>query len=297
MSAGRLSFFAWAQQEEQRGNRDGREDGALYAQHRIRATAAILSVAPPGSGRLALLGAGNAHDLDLTALAAAFEEIHLVDIDPAALARASGRQSPAVQRKLHAHAPVDLSGLYQAIEDRRRPVSPGTVTALVDEAAARVLGQLPPRFDLVASCCVLTQMTWALGAFAEGDPALAVALQQAAVAVHLRTLLALVPPGRRALLITDAVSSSVYPVDQLEPGTDLRGLLDRLTEQSLLFQTANPVNVRRTLRRDPFLLARCGSAELGEPWLWTGPRTLTYLVYPMVLTRKEASVRLDGRPD
>ena len=47
-----------------------------------------------------MLGAGNANDLDLEQLARRFDEVHLVDIDAAALARATGRQTPGVRARL-----------------------------------------------------------------------------------------------------------------------------------------------------------------------------------------------------
>src|SRR5882672_99502 len=107
----RPTFFERAQRAEQTANQDTRDLWERYRGHRERVTAAILALAPGGSaargGRLCLLGAGNANDLDLEALAARFDEVHLVDIDSAALARTTGRQSPAVRATLHAHAPVD----------------------------------------------------------------------------------------------------------------------------------------------------------------------------------------------
>jgi hypothetical protein len=47
-----------------------------------------------------VLGAGNANDLDLAALATAFDEIHLADRDGDALSRAARRQTPATRLRL-----------------------------------------------------------------------------------------------------------------------------------------------------------------------------------------------------
>lgn len=70
-----------------------------------------------------MLGAGNANDLDLDALAAHFCAVHLVDIDRAALTRAAARQSPATRAKLHLHGGIELSGLDERLElwTRRAP--------------------------------------------------------------------------------------------------------------------------------------------------------------------------------
>src|SRR5260221_14486189 len=116
MAEKKPTLFERAQRAEQSGNRDKRDHWDLFRGHRQRVTAEILALAPGGNdargGRLCLLGAGNANDLDLVSLAARFDEVHLVDIDPSALLRATGRQSSGVQAKLRCHAPVDLSGVY-----------------------------------------------------------------------------------------------------------------------------------------------------------------------------------------
>src|SRR5688572_8797242 len=122
MTDSKPGLYDRAQRAEQRGNRDVRDLWDRYRTHRERLTAEILTLAvaaEPG-GRLCLLGAGNANDLDLEALAGRFDEVHLVDIDPGALARASGRQSAAVRARLRLHAPVDLSGLYHQLDHAAR---------------------------------------------------------------------------------------------------------------------------------------------------------------------------------
>src|SRR5260370_5178507 len=164
------TLYERAQRAEQTGNRDTRELGERFRGHRQHVTAEILALAPGGDqgrgGRLGLLGAGNGNDLDLEALGARFDEVHLVDIDPGALARATGRQSPAAQAKLRSHAPGDLSGLYQ---QRQRKARPPPADALVAAGPAEVARQLPSELDVVASCCVLSQMAWALEHLAAPD--------------------------------------------------------------------------------------------------------------------------------
>src|SRR5687767_6985847 len=91
MAESKPGLFERAQRAEQRGNRDVRDLWERYRGHRQRVTAEILALAPAGAepgGRVCLLGAGNANDLELEALASRFDEIHLVDIDPGALSRA-----------------------------------------------------------------------------------------------------------------------------------------------------------------------------------------------------------------
>ena len=61
---------------------------ASFAEHRARLTREIAERAPAsGRGRLCLLGAGNANDVDLELLAKRFAEVHLVDLDRDAVGR------------------------------------------------------------------------------------------------------------------------------------------------------------------------------------------------------------------
>ena len=84
--------------EDQRvSNESGLPHFEDFRGHRQQLTALILQTAPAApSGRLCVLGAGNAYDLELEALLAAFAEVHLVDIDAHALARARTRVAPDV---------------------------------------------------------------------------------------------------------------------------------------------------------------------------------------------------------
>lgn len=278
-------LFERAQRSEQRGNKDIRDLWQRYQGHRERTTAAILALAPPGAGRLCLLGAGNANDLDLQQLAGRFQEVHLVDIDAAALARAAGRQDPEVRARLRSHAPVDLSGLYQQLARWDGGALPA-LPALVDAGAAAVLRSLPDGFDVVASCCVLSQMSWALEQLLTPDGNTLAPLQQALLRIHLRTLLGLIRPAGVALLVADQVSTEAYPLDELAPDEDLGALAARLAAARVTYPVCNPELVRQMIRRDPQLSALAQPPELGAPWLWDGPKQQTYLVLPMVLRRR-----------
>jgi len=277
-------LFESARQAEQRGNREGRELWDRYAHHRERLTAAVLALAPERAGRLCLLGAGNANDYDLPRIAERFDEIHLVDIDPAALARATGRQPAPVRSKLRSHAPIDLSGLYLQL-DAGRGKLPDRET-LVDNGTRDILGRLPGGFDLVVSGCVMSQISWSLARVTGDDAELQAGLEQAMVNVHLRTLLSLARPGGPALLAADLVSSDTYPVDEIAEGTDLRALVKTLAEARMTYAVSNPDLLHKVLRRDKQLRALCATTEMGDPWLWTGSHDRTYLVYPLVLRRR-----------
>jgi hypothetical protein len=282
------TLFERAQRTEESGNQETRDLWERFRDHRQRVTAEILALAPGGTdargGRLCLLGAGNANDLDLSVLAARFDEVHLVDIDPSALAYAARRQSAAASPKLHCHAPVDLSGLYHQL-DRGSRLAPGD--ALVAEGTAEVMRHLPSELDVVVSCCVLSQMSWALERLASPNGLPVPALEQALLRIHLRALLRAIRPSGAALLVSDLTSSLFYPpLDQLAPSEDLRALTLKLAAQRMAYTVCNPELVQHILHQDAELAATCVPPTLGEPWLWTGPKAFTYLVYPFVLRRK-----------
>jgi hypothetical protein len=251
-----------------------------YAAHRRRLMGELMEMAPTGgTGKLGLLGAGNCNDVDLAVLAQRFAEIHLVDLDAAALARACARQTDEVRGRLRQHAPIDVGGLLREAEAwRKRPPTLAQIEATIPIAVDKIGGALPGGFDVVASCCVMTQIghgiTTILG---PQHPALGDAHQAAAV-VHLRTLSALLAAGGQALLVTDLVSSETYPLEELAPGRDLKELVADLVRQGNYFKGVNPVALTRLLRRDPILSRRVVNTRPIEPWLWRAVQARTFLV-------------------
>lgn len=288
MSEKGRSLFERARRAEQAGNREARDLWDRFRHHREHVTAAILAQAPGTTGgRLCLLGAGNANDLDLAALTTRFDEVHLVDIDPSALARAVGRQLPGVRAKLRSHAPIDLSGMYQPLD---RHALPAPDHALVDTAASEVLRQLPSNMDVVASCCVLSQAAWALQRLVVAPARFPLpALEHALVRIHLRIMLGLLRRGGAGVLVSDLTSSRFYPPLAEAAGLDLRALMLRLAAQRAAYAVCNPELLRQTIRHDAALAADCLPLAAGDPWLWDGPNGLTYLVYPFLFRRHGAA--------
>jgi hypothetical protein len=254
-------------------------NGARYADHRRRLMAAILDVAPPTeTGRLCLLGAGNCNDVDLPALAQKFSEIHLVDLDAGAVKRAVEGQSAELRQRLTTRAPVDLSGLLKVVDDWRKGATLAQIEAAIAPAVQRIVTSVPGTFDVVASCCVLTQIghgiTTILGPTHGG---LADAHQAGAVA-HLRAMAGLLSPGGHGVFITDLVSSETYPLEELAPGRDFKELVADLVRDGNHFKGVNPLMLQRILRRDAILSKTIAPPRLIEPWLWRAVQARTFLV-------------------
>jgi hypothetical protein len=255
----------------------------LFASHRERLTQEIASSGPHSGGRLCLLGAGRCDDVDLERLSETFSEIHLVDIDRTAVGQALTRQVPAVRARLKVHAPVDFSAFSSRRLRKWQRLSPADseVDAVAEQSVLDLVKRLPGPFDVVASTCVLTQMSYRLrDAMGRAHPLLG-ALRFSLIASHLASLTELTASGGRALFVSDLTSSSHVPLADLEPGRDLGELMQEVVASGSTFAGANPHVIRSLVDRDE----RIESTQWLEPWLWTGALERTYLVYGMRLIR------------
>jgi hypothetical protein len=252
-----------------------------YAEHRAQVTG--LLQAHPG-GRLVILGAGNMNDLDLGAVAAAFEEIHLVDLDAEALGRGMGRQVEALRVKLTGHAPVDVTGSLERLKRYVKAAPSASDLDALIQAPLAVLPALPGPFDVVVSDCLLGQIMHSCRRAMGESPHLGVVAQAAAMG-HLHLLGQLCRPGGTVLLVTDTVSSETYPLDELWDDQPPLELLTYLEKTDNTFSGTGPSYVRRLLNREP-LRPLFETARLLEPWRWRLGDKVTLLAYALVLRRK-----------
>ena len=182
-----------------------------FANHRRNVTGLLAGGPPAKPSRLCILGAGNCNDLDLAALVAAHRQIHLVDIDDAALARGVARQGLAIHSALHLHAGIDVSGLLDDMAAWSPPttIGPAELEACVERPVRSVV--LPGPFDVVASTCLLSQlMGGVVHTVGSAHPRFVESLQAVRTG-HLRLLAHLIAPGGSGVLITDVLSSDTVP--------------------------------------------------------------------------------------
>jgi hypothetical protein len=267
------------------------DDWALYAAHRARFSAALLSSANGRGGRLCILGAGKCNDVDLEQLLETFSEIHLVDLDPSALATATARQTASVRARLRPHAPVDLAGLSSKRLAKWQRKPPTRAELAVHEAAtlSAITSRLRGPFDVVASACVLTQMSFALREALGERHSMLAPIRSSVMATHLKSLVALTAVGGRCLFTCDLVSSSAYPpLSAVTPESDLSAVMREIVDQGASYFAANPKLIRDIMLHDPTLAEHAGEPEQLEPWLWTGPFERSYLVYALRFERLSA---------
>lgn len=247
----------------------------LFSPHRQRVTQLLVPESPLEGQRLCVLGAGNCNDLDLRQLSAAFDEVHLVDIDGAAMRDAVSRQSDAGDPRIILHAGADLSGLGACLAHDR---SAQDLDALAGQAANAQDCPVAVGCDVVASTCLLTQLLELATEFPGKTHPRYLEFVQAIRIGHLRMLIDQVARGGTGVLVTDLVSSDSDPG---LAGTAAQHLPDRvrsLIEQRNFFTGVNPAVLHALFTTDPEISSTVSDVEMISPWLWDlGPRV--YAVY------------------
>jgi hypothetical protein len=274
-------------ERQRRSNRNADRQAGRFRSHREQLTrlAVAAAPAPTRTGRLCVLGAGNANDLDLERLVATYREVHLVDLDGEALGRARDRQSATVRASLVTHAGVDLSQLLDQLEPLRAlRVNVERIAAHPLAASQAVARRLGAPFETVLSACVLSQMHLALRSSLSDAHPLFEALTYTLNVTHLQTLHALSAPGGRSLLASDAADQDLAPVDGIAPDVAL-DLLRHLAASGDLYTAVNPVALGTILADSPDLSRSLRVEPIRDAWSWEIAEGRCLLVYVLELLR------------
>lgn len=285
MSGLKLQFV-----EQAASNASGLSHYEAFRGHRERFTQLARQQATGGGRRLCVLGAGNCYDLELPVLLSHFSEVHLVDIDAAAIQAARTRLDLVEQARVFTHAPLDASGMFEHLERwAKLQVTPQELLAAPTAGAKQLAAALPGPFDVVVSACLLTQLQLTLlNLLGDGHPLFA-ALREFLTLTHLRVLSLLTSADGRALLVTDLCESSVFPEGRPRDEADLAPLMDELVQAGHVIHSAHPGLLKLTLQDDPVLLRTFEPAQLSPPWLWQNGPERRFLVYGMALQRRASS--------
>jgi hypothetical protein len=279
---------------QEKANRSTRDHWTYFESHRAQIQALLVPpMHAPGTGRLCVLGAGNCNDVDLRFLSESFAEVHLVDIDAAALNAAVARQGVASSPRVRVHSGVDLTGIApRFIAWEASPPSPADVTDAARAAVDAPAPQLGGPFEVVLSPCLLSQLVgYASDLLGKAHPMrreLLLALRTR----HLRMLVDLLMPGGSAVLVCDVASSDGVPALGAERKPDLADLLNRLAYTGRHFDGLAPRAVEGALRFDPLIAPLLGHVQLVRPWLWRLGPERTFLVYGAVIRRSSGTVVL-----
>ena len=265
------NFMLARERERNQSTRGGFD---AYAAHRAEQMATLDGLR---GQRLAVLGAGNGNDLELSELASAFDELHLFDIDADALERALAGQSRAVQLKSKTHV-HDLTGVAALLEDWR--ASPPEPLAAQVSAWTKLCELLTDvgQFDAVVSTCLLSQVAINLRDFFGLTPALNSALF-AAIAGHVMLATSLTRPGGTLVVISDCITDQ-YPIHDEARARGALPAIFHLAAQGAAFPGTDPELIESLVKSPEF-----PRPELVRGWIWDlSPQS--YLVYALRAERR-----------
>jgi len=264
-------------------NQETRQAWGHFGAHRQRVMSLIQSARRAGDESVAILGAGNCNDLDLPWLVGTFRTVHLFDLDAEALADGIAGQRINLRQSILLHAPIDITGsLHLLAAYLERPP-----TEAEFEALRKTLWITPTPLhgvttDVVVSDCILSQIISSLTQL-RLSPEQLIALTLAMRTQHLRTLVASLNPGGRAVFVSDLVSSDTLPelprLEEAEWLPALRGCL----QAGNFFTGLNPEMVAQTLKSDPYFRQRVVSQRFIAPWRWDISASRAYLVYACII--------------
>jgi len=260
-------------ERERERNASTRGRFAYYAHHRAQQMALAQGLR---GERIAVLGAGNCNDVELPALAEAFREVHLFDIDAEALDSAFERQNSDVQRvcQLHAH---DLTGVASFLEDwQARAPEPLAAQVAAWSKLSAVLSEAG-QFDAVLSTCMLSLVAINLRDFSGLAPALNSALL-AAIAGHIMLAGALTKSGGTVLVTSDCITSR-YPIHQEAEARGPLNAIFHLAAQGAAFPGTDPELIAALLATPDF-----SQPQFKNAWIWDLSEQ-SYLVYAVQAAR------------
>ncbi len=247
-----------------------------YAGHRERLTRLILNSPLRASGTgstvdrsLALLGAGNGNDVDLERLASSFQKIALFDLDGAAVSTAIGQLPEGVRNQVSAHVPCDLAGLVDCFTDKngRRPSDDSQIQKYVEALAAHDVPELR-QFDVVVSCCMLSQLVEMIGMLISASHPRFVELVLEARWQHCKLVCNGLLVDGTGLVITDFVSSKTLPGLAKLSEQQLPLAMQRTIDDRNFFTGTNIAAIHHDFqRRDPLArMTKCVTPL--RPWRW-----------------------------
>jgi hypothetical protein len=265
--------------------------------HRKKVTALLAERARTPEARLCLLGAGNANDIELDTLLERYAEIHLVDLDPDALARAALTVTGPHSKKLVRHAPVDVSGVLDKLERwSAMQLTPEELMGHPQATATALLRATGGPFDVVASTCILTQIQRAPVAVLGDAHRLFEAVRHTLTVTHVRVLHALTRPGGSALFVTDVSADRITSLPDDDPNTNFAPLVSALVLEGNVFQVAQPDLIRSVVKDDPVLSKDIRVSPVLDAWFWLNGPDQRFLVYALELELAARPARPRLRP-
>ena len=252
-----------------------------YENHREIVTRSILSQREAESDRLVVLGTGECLDIDLKALSESFAHVKLVDI----VSSTNGIERQGVSGKnVDFVGGVDLSGVFEELNQYRREPSRRLLDEIIHKADDFVI-DLNEEFDVVASTCLLSQIINHGFECVGMEEHRFIELITALRIRHLETMLGLLKPGGRGVLVTDFVASTSLEELKTAKVGELSKLLANAIQAKNYFHGLNPKRVHGVFAEER-IAKQVTSASLSNPWRWIATPDLVYACFAMLFEKK-----------
>jgi hypothetical protein len=286
-------------------NRETADLFQRYSHHRQMVTGLLLDAASKHSG-LAVLGAGNSNDLDLSQLQQHFSRILLVDLDELALREGLRRQQSSQdvnqsgdrKSNIELLPDIDLAGIMRLIpKEATTPLMPDQADDLSTAIEARQSQSgvaLPDRFDVVASTCLLSQVADTLIHLLGADHPRLLSVILAIRREHFRLLLESTLPGGTAILINDFVSSDTWPGLAQTPEHLFQDECIKQLALQNFFNGMNPLRFQYVPSESPSIANLCADIQLSAFWVWQ-MRVKAFAVCACIMRRRDRKDKWLGR--
>lgn len=243
----------------------------------------MLRAEPVGQrkGIIGVMGAGECHDLDLPVLLDRYHEIHLFDLDTAALDRAVESQGVPAHPRIRRYGGTDVSGIHDLLGELTTSADDPTVGSLV-EAARQYRLASHERFDVVVSANLLPELVArSIQCLGSEHPGLA-ELAQCVVQSHIEMLLDRTVEGGQALLVTELANSRSVP-ELLAAPADLGPLVRLARDRGGLHPGCNPAGIEQLMRHRSALGEEIRQVDVSPLWIrHSGDQRGLYLAWRMI---------------
>jgi hypothetical protein len=228
------------------------------------------------SDQLAVLGAGNCNDLDLSALLDRYQQVSLVDIDAQACETAVCNQLNQMSpERVSIVAPHDVSGLFDLL-DHLSTVHASELRKL--DLTDRILQSLSAHqqtavphgpHQCVFSSCLLSQLIDAVVMTIGSDQPRLPEIIQAVRQQHLLYMINSLAPAGRGVLVFDFLSSQTLPQLMKIPDQQLTATLQQAIASRNFFTGLNPFVLHHILSTNDLFCGRIDTVRLTTPWRWS----------------------------
>ncbi len=268
-----------------RRNQSTKSFRSAMSEHRQRLMELLRNDNGSPGGHLALLGAGNANDVDLSELVNHYDSVTLIDLDEDALRLAFKELSLEQRTKVTCLGGVDVTGIFASLASADTSSRDGVRSIIRQTMSARLPSN--KRFDVVASTCLISQLIDSINMVMPAQHPLYLELVLAVRNRHIEQIAELLVSGGKGVLISDFVASETAPELATLKTSQLLAAAQNWIRQNNFFTGCNPNAIHQFLADSSKRLEIVGVTMKG-PWRWD-IGTKMFAVFAAVFDKREGS--------